>query len=342
MQIITGKQAAPIRAVVYGPEGIGKSTLASHWPKPLFVDVEQGTSRLDVARIRPLSWAAVGQAVAEIEHDGNGFQTVVFDTADWLEKLAAAAVCAAHGQKGIEAFGYGKGYTYLADEWKRFLDALSAMQAKTGTHVLFLAHACMRKFEQPDEAGAYDRWELKLSKQVAPVLKEWADLVLFLNYETIVVEADGKHKAQGGKRVIHTTHHPCWDAKNRFDLPDKFALGNNGLPAELRPVFADVTTERTTASAPSPAPAEADPPAPAPQTAETAATDPARSALLDQLRQLMVADGIKLPELQAELARKGVVPADMHPTQYNEATLSRVVGRWSAVVHNIKVARAAA
>lgn len=44
------------------------------------------------------------------------------------------------------------------------------------------AECMMRKFEQPDEMGAYDRWELKLQKKTAALVKEWADLLLFANY----------------------------------------------------------------------------------------------------------------------------------------------------------------
>ena len=96
---------------------------------------------------------------------------------------------------------------------------------EAGINVALAAHAQIRKFEQPDELGAYDRYELKLGKktssQTAPLVKEWADMVLFANYKTIsvAVDKDGKkHKAQGGKRVMYTTHHPCWDAKNRHGL----------------------------------------------------------------------------------------------------------------------------
>jgi hypothetical protein len=337
MNITSGKQQAPIRAVAYGPEGIGKSTFASHWPRPLFVDIENGTMRLDVDRVQPQSWAAVSQLVSEFGRDSQGYKTLVIDTADWLEKMAAEAVCAAHGQKGIEAFGYGKGFTYLAEEWRRFLDVIAAMQVKNGMNVLFLAHACMRKFEQPDEAGAYDRWEMKLTKQVAPAMKEWADLVLFLNYKTLVVATDnGKAKAQGGQRVMYTSHHPCWDAKNRFELPDELPLA---MGKELRAIFSET---------PKPAPAE--PPAadvtadlsPAPAPAPSAAPspvqdDPEKSRLLAQLKQLMVGDSITLPQLQAELARKGIVPVDMSPREYNVATLTRVVGNWGAVAHNIRI-----
>ena len=56
------------------------------------------------------------------------------------------------------------------------------------------------------------------------VNKEWADAVLFINYKTMIVATEGANKAQGGKRVIYTTHHPCWDAKNRFGLPEQMPL----------------------------------------------------------------------------------------------------------------------
>ena len=84
----------------------------------------------------------------------------------------------------------------------------------------------MRKFEQPDEMGAYDRWEMKLSKQCSPLLKEWADIVLFCNYKTsVLTDANTKSKkATGGKRVMYASHHPCWDAKNRYGLPDQMDM----------------------------------------------------------------------------------------------------------------------
>lgn len=219
MEIITGKQQKAQRVVVYGPEGIGKSTFASRFPKPLFIDTEGSTTQLDVARFpKPTSWAMFSQQVAAFRK--TDYQTLVVDTADWAEQLCIEDVCASAQKGGIEDFGYGKGYTYLGEKWGKFLNYLAEIAEYDGRHVVVLAHAAMRKFEQPDEAGQYDRWELKLSKKCAPLLKEWADMVLFANYQTIVVEIDGKKKAQGGKRVMHTSHHACWDAKNRHGLAD--------------------------------------------------------------------------------------------------------------------------
>ena len=98
-----------------------------------------------------------------------------------------------------------------------------------GINVVLTAHSQLRKFEQPDEEGAYDRYELKLGKktssQTAPVVKEWCDLLLFCNYKTMVMTSETKKKkATGGKRVMYTTHHPAWDAKNRHGLPDELPM----------------------------------------------------------------------------------------------------------------------
>ena len=51
MNITRGIIKRPQKVVLYGPEGIGKSTFASHFPAPLFLDVEGSTAQLDVARI---------------------------------------------------------------------------------------------------------------------------------------------------------------------------------------------------------------------------------------------------------------------------------------------------
>lgn len=227
MEIIRGKQPGAKKTVIYGPEGIGKSTLASGFPDPLFIDTEGSTKDMDVARTEePSSWAMLMEQVTYVKNHPDICRTLVIDTADWAEMLCVTHLCDKNHKNSIEEFGYGKGYTYLQEEFGRLLNLLTDV-VKAGVNVVLTAHAKMRKFEQPDEMGAYDRWEMKLSKGVAPMVKEWADMVLFANYKTMVVNVDGqgaqkgKNKAQGGKRVMYTTHHSCWDAKNRYGLPDE-------------------------------------------------------------------------------------------------------------------------
>lgn len=182
---------------------------------------------MDVARLpRPTSWNMLLEEVDYIKGHPDVCRTLVIDTIDWAEQLCVDHICSIHNKKGIEDFGYGNGYVYTKEEFGRFLNRLSDV-IEAGVNVVLTAHAQLRKFEQPDELGAYDRWELKLGKktqsQTSPLVKEWADMLLFCNYKTysVATDKDGKkHKAQGGKRVMYTSHHPCWDAKNRYGLPE--------------------------------------------------------------------------------------------------------------------------
>lgn len=227
MEITRGKIQKAKKVVVYGPEGIGKSTFASRFPDPVFIDTEGSTSSMDVARLpRPTSWNMLLEEVDYIKGHPDVCRTLVIDTIDWAEQICVDHICSIHNKKGIEDFGYGNGYVYTKEEFGRFLNRLSDV-IEAGVNVVLTAHAQLRKFEQPDELGAYDRWELKLGKktqsQTSPLVKEWADMLLFCNYKTysVATDKDGrKHKAQGGKRVMYTSHHPCWDAKNRYGLPE--------------------------------------------------------------------------------------------------------------------------
>lgn len=228
MEIIRGKIHCAKKVVIYGPEGIGKSTFASQFPDPVFIDTEGSTNSMDVARLpKASSWQMIMEQVEYVQTHPDICKTLVIDTVDWAEQMCVEHICAKHRKNGIEDFGYGNGYVYVKEEIGRYLNKLSEV-VEAGVNVVLTAHAQIRKFEQPDELGAYDRWELKLGKktssQTSPLIKEWADMLLFANYKTYSVAADDKgtkHKAQGGKRVMYTAHHPCWDAKNRYGLPDE-------------------------------------------------------------------------------------------------------------------------
>lgn len=228
MQLIKGKIPSAKKVVIYGPEGIGKSTFASHFPEPVFIDTEGSTKDMDVTRFpEATSWQMLLEQIEYVKQNTGVCKTLVIDTIDWAEQMCIEAVCAKHRKSGIEDFGYGNGYVYVKEEFGRFLNKLSEV-VKAGIHVVLTAHAQIRKFEQPDELGAYDRYELKLGKktqsQTSPLVKEWADMLLFANYKTYSVSVDDKgkkHKAQGGSRVMYTQHHPCWDAKNRYGLAEE-------------------------------------------------------------------------------------------------------------------------
>lgn len=340
MNIVKGKQIKPLKCVMYGPEGIGKTTFASRWPRPLFLDFEGGTGRMNVDRVPVASYPELEQVMAHIAQDHADYRTLVFDTADWLDRQITRAVCDAAGKKGIEEFGYGKGFTFLAEKWAAFLDRLNRFGESTGLHIVFLAHATLRKFEQPDESGAYDRWELKCAKSVCPLLKEWADMLLFANYKTIVVNDSGKSKVSGGKRVIYTTHHPCWDAKNRFGFPDELAFDPAALAPELVTVIRENSQEKAETPKTAVVPVQTPPPPPVPvekpAPAVAAVENPEKAEALRQVKTLMEMSGVSPEQLSAEVARCGVCPAGTPIEQYNLPTLKRIAAKWEVIKNNIK------
>ncbi|MHC5373608.1 ATP-binding protein [Enterococcus sp. LJL120] len=241
MNITTGKIQKAQKVVLYGVEGIGKSTFASQFPNPIFIDTEDSTLHMDVKRFdKPTSWTLLLQQIDYVKAN-KPCQTLVIDTIDWAEEICKRHLMDANGWSAIDSEIYGKKFVALAKEMGNLLNKLSDV-VDVGINVVITAHAMLRKKEEPDEMGAYDRYELKLEKKTAPLVKEWADAVIFANYKTTVI-TDSKtnsKKATGGQRMMYTTHRPAWDAKNRWGLQDE-------LPFEYSQIAAAVTLATTAA-----------------------------------------------------------------------------------------------
>lgn len=225
--LVVGRQTRPLRVLMMGVEGIGKSTFGADAPAPIFLGAEDGTAHLDVTRFpMPTTWAEVLDAVRTLTDEEHSFRTLVVDTLDWAEPLLWAHICKRDSQPNIEAYGYGKGYQAAIDEWRSFLAALERLRERRGLHVVLLAHSWIKSFKNP-EGDDYDRWELKLHAKAGGLLKEWCDAVLFANYETFA-EKDAKTKRvkgiSTGARLIYTNRTAAYDAKNRFSLPESLPL----------------------------------------------------------------------------------------------------------------------
>lgn len=349
MNITRGKINSAQKVVVYGPEGIGKSTFASMFPNSVFIDTEGSTKHMDVARTpKPSSWTMLLEQVRYFKNNKGPCATLIIDTADWAEQLCMTEICAKNQKTGIEDFGYGKGYIYLAEEFGRLLNLLEEL-IERGINVVLTAHAQMRKFEQPDEMGAYDRWEMKLQKKTAPLVKEWADMVLFANYKTYVVNVDnqgvqkGKNKAQGGKRVMYTSHHPCWDAKNRHDLAPELPFDYReiahcmGRSLQTEPVTVAVSE---TVQSPPIEPEKTIQESPAVEPATTQSSPEKEWSIPKALCELMVENEVTIDEIQGVVASKGYYPAGTPIENYDKQFISGVlVAAWPQVFGMIKEKR---
>ncbi len=227
-----GKEAKPFTVLLYGTEGIGKSTWAADAPNPIFVPTEDGTDHIDVTRFpKCKSWKDLPECLDTLLDEDHVFKTCVIDTVDAAERLTFAHVISTRktdrGEKAesIEDFGFGKGYVMAAEAWTMLLSKLDRLRDK-GMNVILLAHSHVKSFTNPEGAN-FDRYELKMNAKISGLLKEWPYAVLFANYEIYATTAKGEKKAKGvgtGARIVKTEKRPAFDAKNRYGLPFEMPL----------------------------------------------------------------------------------------------------------------------
>jgi len=235
-KIHTGKRPAPPRLLLYGIEGIGKSSYAAQAPSPIFIPTEDGLGQIDCASF-PLAkqLTEVEQSLSALAKEPHEYQTVVLDSCDWLERLIWDDLCRISNATTIEKVdgGYGKGYIAALGFWRGILDQLDVLHKQRNMAVILIAHAKIERFEDP-ESSAYDRYSPRLHKHASALLTEWVDAVLFAARKFRTQTEDigfGRERTiavgvgqEGGERILRTVGGPSWVAKNRYNLPYELPL----------------------------------------------------------------------------------------------------------------------
>ena len=226
------------RIMLYGVEGIGKSTMAAYSPKPIFILTEDGLGSLPVQHF-PLAKtvASVMSAITTLYDEKHDYKTVVLDSLDWLEAMIWQEMEAKHDAKDL---AYGKGASIAADRWRTIVTAFDALRTKHGMNVILIAHTMIKRFDSP-ETEPYDRYQPKLQERSGSLIREWADAVFFANYKTIVKQADvgfSKTVSRGvssGERLLFTSERPAYMAKNRYSLPESIPLDWAAFAEAIKP-----------------------------------------------------------------------------------------------------------
>lgn len=275
LNIQKGKQSRPQRLVIYGQEGVGKTTLSAKLPAPLVLDTECGSGQLEVDRVQVTDLDALRTAMGEIikrQRSGQlGYRTIVLDTADRVWGMCAEAVCRENNWTSIEQPGYGKGMKMATERFELCISTLDRL-IDEGLYVVCVCHSKIETVSPPDKAE-YSAYQLKVSapgkqsEEAAAWIKQWADAVIFCQFDTVVNAESGKACAQ--RRVMRTAHGPCWEAKNRYGLPETLPMDDGGIQELVAAVYGDVQSTKDNVQSGDSAPVAQATPAPAPTPTPT-------------------------------------------------------------------------
>jgi len=235
--LVVGKQNLPPRICIYGSHGIGKSTVASQFPSPIFISTEDGISSLDVTSFPQAK--SVGEVVESIKtliKEDHDFKTVVIDSVDWLvEPLIVSDVESRHGDKEL---AYGRGQVLVAEAFREILQGLDALRRKRNMNVVLIAHGSVIRYENP-QTEPYDRYQPKIPNRCNALLQEWVDVLGFAAFKVIIKKADvgfNNTVSRGittGERLLHLVENPAYVAKNRYNCPDNIQLTYDNLSSVI-------------------------------------------------------------------------------------------------------------
>ena len=255
-----GRMSEPFRFLVYGVEGVGKSSFAGGAPNPIFLDPTGGTEQLSITRVpRPnegFTWDDVFDVVEQLRTVEHEYDTLVLDELGELERLCWLFICARDKEPDITGknkgskYGYAKGYDVALEEWRKLLHRIERLRREKRMNIILVGHSHIKTFQNP-EGSDFDRYEIKLHKKLGGMLKAWCDAVFFCRDEVLVDTAEERGRGMStGQRVMHTVANAAFESKSRYPLPPTVTLNPNvevtwqTVNTALDPVLGELTLLR--------------------------------------------------------------------------------------------------
>jgi hypothetical protein len=223
--ISKGKIACAPRIVIWGFDGVGKTAFAAGAPDPFFLDANKGSHEHDVRRLAIDTWDDAKECIGLVESGAIKCKTFVLDDLSTLEAMSKASLFQGTTMAKWEG-GYGKGQDFLVSEWRALIGMLERIW-KQGIGIIIVAHATVKHFDDPTGPG-FDRFEIAATQNLAGMVRQWVDHVLFCREEVVTAgdKNSPKRATTTGVRWLYTQRKPAYDAKSRGStlLPDRLPL----------------------------------------------------------------------------------------------------------------------
>ena len=222
--------------VIYGPEGVGKTTLGAYASQPKFILAPHETGLLTLYKYglvpereyaMPESWDELLATVDAVDD----CKVLVLDALGGFEQLCHEHVCRVEfdsdwGEKGF--IGYQRGPKIAVQTWQKLLQKLETLRNR-GISILMLSHQQIRTIQNP-LGPDYDRCVPQCNPNTWGITHKWADSVFFVTFLQRLEKTKGDRRMKGiggNDRVAYAVGTDAWDAKNRFGMPEVFDIPND-------------------------------------------------------------------------------------------------------------------
>ena len=248
-----------VMATICGDAGIGKSSLAAAFHKPIVIRVEDGLQAIPADR-RPDAFPVIGnvdqlwEQLTAVIHEPHEYQTLVVDSVTALQRMFEAEVLRLDGKaKSINSAlgGYGAGMAAVAAMHNRLRKGAGMANERRGMHVVFVAHADVETMKLPD-TDDYMRYSLRLpTKCQAPYVDD-VDVVGFVRLEMFTKGDEGERKkaiSTGDRElIVHAVASNV--SKNRYGITEAlpFPAGTNPLATVIPALGGRPQSKQTQAS----------------------------------------------------------------------------------------------
>lgn len=233
-RIRKGRRKLAPRILIYSFDGVGKTGFAAGAPDVFFVDANKGSHQYDVQSVDVSSWEETRDYVEDVASDKIKCGALALDAITDLEAFSHAKLFPGSTVTKYEG-GYGKGDDVVTAEWRTLLSRLEKIWL-SGKPIIMAAHAKVKKFEDPTGPG-YERFEVACRPQLAGLLRQWVDYVLFCKEELVIAKQKGEAQrgTTTGIRYMYTRRCPAYDAKARGTLlfPERILLSWRDFIAEV-------------------------------------------------------------------------------------------------------------